>query len=129
MKVEARLPGGSTKPVIWIKDWDFNWQGEYRYIEPVKLPKGTGIELQYVYDNSAANRRNPSSPPQRVSFGEQTTDEMALLFLMVALPRFEDTPAFYRSLSISILDQFFWDGIDPIAFTPTQIQGLPTPTA
>jgi hypothetical protein len=124
MKVDARLPDGSTKPLIWIKDWDFNWQGEYRYLEPVKLPKGTRIELQYVYDNSAANRRNPSSPPQRVTFGEQTTDEMALLFLMVAVPRFEDTTAFYRSLSISILDQFFGDGIDPIALTPTQIEGL-----
>jgi hypothetical protein len=124
MKVDARLPDGTTKPLIWIKDWDFNWQGEYRYLEPVKLPKGTRIELQYVYDNSAANRRNPSSPPRRVTFGEQTTDEMALLFLMVAVPHLEDTSAFYRSLSISILDQFFEDGIDPIALTPTQLKGL-----
>jgi len=43
MKVDARLPDGKVEPLIWIKDWDFNWQGQYRYAEPVDLPKGTRI--------------------------------------------------------------------------------------
>jgi hypothetical protein len=124
MKVDARLPDGTTKPLIWIKDWDFNWQGEYRYVEPMKLPKGTRIELQYAYDNSSGNPRNPSSPPRRVTYGEQTTDEMALLFLLVALPRLEDTGPFYRAQAVSILNQFFADGVDPMALTPNQIKGL-----
>ena len=29
MKVNADLPDGSRVPLIWIKDWDFNWQGQY----------------------------------------------------------------------------------------------------
>jgi hypothetical protein len=124
MKVDARLPDGTTKPLIWIKNWDFNWQGEYRYVEPVKIPKGTRIELQYTYDNSAGNPRNPWSPPQRVTYGEQTTDEMALLFLLVAVPRLEDTGPFYRAQAIGVLDRFFADGIEPVAMTPAQITGL-----
>ena len=59
MKIDAHLPDGSTVPLIWIKDWDFNWQGAYTYASPVKLPKGTRIDLEYTYDNSEKNPRNP----------------------------------------------------------------------
>jgi hypothetical protein len=37
-----------------------------------------------VYDNSAANPANPNRPPQRVTFGEATTDEMFYCFFIVA---------------------------------------------
>ena len=57
MKATATLPDGTTRPLIWIKEWDFNWQDEYRYVEPVYLPKGTAITMRYVYDNSSANPR------------------------------------------------------------------------
>jgi hypothetical protein len=36
-----------------------------------------------TYDNSAANHRNPSSPPKRVTWGEQSTDEMGSVSLQV----------------------------------------------
>jgi hypothetical protein len=101
MKVDARLPDGTVRPLIWIKDWDFNWQGQYRYSEPVILPKGTRVEMRYIYDNSEANPHNPSHPPKRVTFGEQTTNEMAFAFLQVALPGREDVPAFRRAATLS----------------------------
>jgi mono/diheme cytochrome c family protein len=101
MKVDAYLPDGSVKPLIWIKDWDFNWQGGYRYAEPVSLPKGTRVEMVYTYDNSAANPRNPAKPPVRVVHGEQTTNEMALAFLRVALPTPADAAAFQRAIIAS----------------------------
>lgn len=50
------------------------------------LPKGTTLFMRFSYDNSAANLRNPSQPPQRVRYGLQTTDEMGELWLQV-LPR------------------------------------------
>jgi hypothetical protein len=75
--------------MIWIKDWDFNWQGSYRYVTPVKLPKGTRLEMQYVYDNSSANPHNPSNPPREVKFGEETTNEMGFAFVSFML----DSPA------------------------------------
>jgi hypothetical protein len=81
MQGNATLPDGKKIPLIWIKDWDFNWQGQYVYQKPIRLPAGTVIDMKYTYDNSTANFRNPSNPPKRVRFGEQTTDEMAFLFL------------------------------------------------
>ncbi|MGH9330770.1 MAG: tetratricopeptide repeat protein [Vicinamibacterales bacterium] len=79
----ALLPDGTRKPLIWIKDWDFYWQGEYRYVTPVALPKGTTIAMRYTYDNSAGNPRNPHSPPQRVVYGGQSSDEMANVWMQV----------------------------------------------
>lgn len=83
MKVDAVLPDGKEVPLLWIKDWDFNWQGAYAYKDPVRLPKGTVLKLKAVYDNSESNPRNPSSPPKRVKWGEQTTDEMCLCGVQV----------------------------------------------
>jgi tetratricopeptide (TPR) repeat protein len=39
--------------------------------------------MEYVYDNSAGNSRNPHSPPRRVTYGQRTTDEMAELWFQV----------------------------------------------
>ncbi len=83
MKVFAETPEGKTIPLVWIKDWDFNWQGSYAFVEPVRLPKGSVIKLEATYDNSPDNPHNPSSPPKPVSWGEQTTDEMCLLSVQV----------------------------------------------
>ncbi len=55
MKATATLPDGSTQPLLWIKDWDFNWQDSYVYKEPFTLPKGTRIDVTLTYDNSADN--------------------------------------------------------------------------
>ena len=72
-------------PLIQIKDWDFRWQHVYRYVEPITLPKGTRVSMHYVYDNSAANPRNPQQPPQRVYWGQRSFDEMGdLWFQFVA---------------------------------------------
>ena len=82
----ATLPDGSTKPLIHIKDWDFGWQDVYRYVEPLALPKGTVLTMRWVYDNSAANLRNPYRPPRRVTFGQTTSSEMGDLWIQV-VPR------------------------------------------
>lgn len=78
VKAEARLPDGTVKPLIWIKDWDVNWQGQYVFLEPIRLPAGTRIESDYYFDNTTSNPRNPNDPPQAVSWGERSKDEMAM---------------------------------------------------
>lgn len=75
----ALLPGGERKWLLRIKDWDFNWQGDYQYAQPVELPKGTTLFMRFTYDNSTNNVRNPNNPPQRVRHGINSTDEMAAL--------------------------------------------------
>ena len=112
MKVNAYLPDGTTTPLIWIKDWDFNWQGAYRYASPVKLPKGTRLEMEYVYDNSAANPHNPSNPPLEVKFGEQTTNEMAFAFVSLMLDTPEQVPEFRRGTRAEFIASMIENGVD-----------------
>jgi peroxiredoxin/mono/diheme cytochrome c family protein len=81
MKVTATLPDGKVKSLVWIKSWDYRWQDTYRYKEPVPLPKGTQLEMVAYYDNTSSNPLNPNNPPKRVTFGEETTDEMAFAFI------------------------------------------------
>ena len=83
MEGYALLPDGTRKELILIKDWDFNWQGDYRYAKPVFLPKGATLVMRWTYDNSAENERNPNHPPKRVKYGAQTTDEMGELWYQV----------------------------------------------
>jgi len=85
MNVQMTMPGGETKCLINIDDWDFNWQGSYQYREPIDLPAGTRLWLNAWYDNSASNPRNPNSPPKAVGWGEATTDEMCIAFLGVTI--------------------------------------------
>ena len=82
----ATLPDGSTRWLISIADWDFRWQDVYRYARPLVLPKGTTISMRYIYDNSAANPRNPHRPPARVVWGQNTSDEMGDLWIQM-VPR------------------------------------------
>jgi len=89
-KVTAYPPEGDPISLLWINDWDFNWQVYYQYTTPVKLSAGTRIVMEGVHDNSAENARNPSQPPTRVTWGEQTTNEMSLAFFQVMPVREED---------------------------------------
>lgn len=83
MHAQARLPDGRMRWLLRIDNWDFNWQDEYRYAEPISLPKGTVLLMRYRYDNSLDNPRNPNNPPKRVTFGSFSTDEMADLVLQL----------------------------------------------
>ena len=110
MKVNATFPDGNKQPLIWIKDWDFNWQGQYRYKDAIHLPKGTRIDFEYVYDNSAQNPHNPSNPPVQVTYGEETRNEMALVFLGVALPSTADVPRFRQAMHFEYLKSLVAEG-------------------
>ena len=76
IKLWATLPDGSVRRLLWIDDWDINWQGTYHFAEPVGLPKGTKLHVIATYDNSDGNHANPNHPPKRVGFGPASTDEM-----------------------------------------------------
>ncbi|MES4793032.1 MAG: hypothetical protein C4321_08650, partial [Chloroflexota bacterium] len=60
-----------------------NWQETHLFREPLKLPKGTRLDLVAYFDNSEGNPRNPNRPPKPVGFGFQTTDEMCVALLAV----------------------------------------------
>ncbi len=83
MEGYAVLPSGQREPLLHIRDWDFNWQSDYRLAHPLFLPAGTELVMRYTYDNSTNNVRNPAHPPVRVLYGPQTRDEMGELWLQL----------------------------------------------
>ena len=92
-RLEATLPDGTSQPLLWIEDWDLDWQDQYRYLKPVRLPRGTLLTLAAYFDNSGGNPRNPHKPPKRVRYGLGTDDEMCACHLEM-LP---DNPAGYAA--------------------------------
>jgi peroxiredoxin len=84
IELTARFPDGKERSLIRIAEWDYNWQEMYPLKEPLKLPKGTLLNIKATYDNSADNPRNPNRPPKSVFIGEQTTNEMCFVFLGVS---------------------------------------------
>lgn len=72
-----------TIPLISIPQWDFNWQGYFTFPHLTKVPGGYTLHGEATYDNTAGNPFNPNDPPQWVTFGEGTEDEMFFIFLDV----------------------------------------------
>ncbi len=101
MSATATLPDGSKQRLFAIDAWDFDWQDDYLYREPVSLPAGTRVEMEYVYDNSEDNDNNPIRPPQRVRFGQESTDEMATLTLSLTV----QSPQARDALALASVDR------------------------
>ena len=99
----AILPDGTTTTLLRIPAWDFNWQGDYRYEDPPVLPRGTLLIQRFTYDNSDQNVRNPNSPPRRVAYGLQSTDEMGELWLQVEPLTASDRETLQRDYGAHVL--------------------------
>jgi mono/diheme cytochrome c family protein len=81
MRYDARFPDGRGETLLLVPNYDFNWQMAYRWKKDAMLfPKGTEVECLAHFDNSTFNPWNPD-PAKRVTFGQETTDEMMYGFL------------------------------------------------
>jgi predicted CXXCH cytochrome family protein len=98
----AIFPDGTTRWLLRINDWDFNWQGVYRYATPVALPAGATVVMRWTYDNSDDNPRNPNHPPRRVIFGQRTSDEMSELWFQVVPQNQRDRRTLVNALRIAV---------------------------
>ncbi len=74
--VTTTAPGESARRVLEIPRWDFDWQTDYNLRPELTLPAGTKLAVEFSYDN-------PSSRP--VSYGPNTSDEMAELWVLLAV--------------------------------------------
>lgn len=108
VQVTATLPDGTIKHVLNIPRWDFHWQTEYRLEQPLPLPHGSSVTMDYTYDNSVANEDNPSSPPKRVFYGLHSADEMATLAMQVLTT----SPADTRRLTAAVMARAAQEGVD-----------------
>ena len=82
--VVAVLPDGSTDRLLRIDDWDSKWHDQYQLRRPLRLPAGTRLEMEAVFDNSSKNPRQPLDPPVSVRWGEGPGQETAVCFLQVS---------------------------------------------
>ena len=82
-KFEAFYPDGSSEVLLYVPRYDFSWQTVYYYNELKRLPADTRIEYTAWYDNSPemAQVRGFDSK-QTVRFGQKSTDEMMMGFVM-----------------------------------------------
>ena len=76
MRYELEYPDGEREVLLWVPDYDFNWQFLYEYETPKFIPSGSTMHMSWWFDNSEGNRFNPD-PTQDVVYGPETTDEMA----------------------------------------------------
>jgi hypothetical protein len=81
---QAVYPDGRTETILSVPKYDFEWQTDYIYKEPLKLPKGTKIHATAWYDNSTNNPSNPD-PTKDVWWGDQTWEEMMFTGLTYSL--------------------------------------------
>jgi len=71
----AYYPDGTQETLVTVPNFDFNWQLDYFYAEPKKVPAGTRIEFTVHYDNSTDNEYNPDHTIP-MGWGGPTTSEM-----------------------------------------------------
>jgi len=85
---EALYPDGRREIVLSVPKYDFNWQTDYVFKQPLKLPRGSKLHATAWYDNSAANKSNPDATKD-VRWGDQSWEEMmytGLTFSIDAMP-------------------------------------------
>lgn len=85
----AITPQKDTIRIVRINKWDFRWQYFYTFKKMLKIPAGSTIYVEGVYDNTDKNPNNPNFPPQIIKEpmggNMKTTDEMFQL-IMTYLP-------------------------------------------
>ncbi|MGB0523315.1 MAG: redoxin domain-containing protein [Flammeovirgaceae bacterium] len=80
VKIDLILPNGQKDPLLHVNDWDLRWQSVYTLREMKRIPKGSIITAEFVYDNSEDNHDNPHYPAQEMFWGWASNDEMCEVY-------------------------------------------------
>lgn len=86
MVIQVTYPDGRSETLLRVPRYSYQWQVIYVREKPLKLPKGTRIDISASWDNSANNKFNPD-PSQTVRSGQQAWDEMLVSILGVTVDR------------------------------------------
>ncbi|MEM6453905.1 MAG: redoxin domain-containing protein [Acidobacteriota bacterium] len=92
VEVDLHRPDGTVEPLLYLDDWDFRWQGSYTFPQPKRIPAGARIDARFVFDNSADNPDNPAQPPEEMTWGWASTQEMAELYILASPVDADDMP-------------------------------------
>lgn len=71
--------------ILDVPNYDFNWQLEYRLLNPLQLNAGDVLEVTGWFDNSRENPSNPN-PETTVRWGKQTDEEMLIGYVEYLRP-------------------------------------------
>lgn len=75
MRYLVTYPDGREQTLLNVPNYNYEWQLNYEFAEPPKVPAGSVITVLAHYDNSKNNPRNPA-PDQEVIWGQQSWNEM-----------------------------------------------------
>jgi hypothetical protein len=114
-------PAKDTLNFIRINKWDFHWQGFYLLPKIMKIPAGSTVYGKATYDNTPNNPHNPSNPPQNVVAGENTTNEMMLIYFVYTYYQPGDEHV--------VIDSTYGVGIQPVSYYHGQqlLEAYPNP--
>jgi Secretion system C-terminal sorting domain/Copper type II ascorbate-dependent monooxygenase, C-terminal domain len=115
-KVFAVTTAQDTIPVVDADKYEFHWQFSYKFPTLLKLPAGARLYGEATYDNTTNNEENPYNPPQMVTLGENTTDEMMVCFFMYTLYQAGD-----ENMSQAAVSEFVTDA-------PQRVLAFPNPS-
>ncbi|GJM14550.1 MAG: hypothetical protein DHS20C12_29530 [Pseudohongiella sp.] len=84
-RFEVLYPNGNSEVLIEVPRYDFSWQTVYYYKEMKPIPKGARLKYTALYDNSPEYALERGfDPTQNVRFGQKSSDEMMMGFVMLA---------------------------------------------
>ncbi len=126
IKSYAVTPVNDTIPFIKINNWDFHWQGFYMFRNILKVPAHSVLRATATYDNTINNLNNPNSPPQTVTAGEATTDEMMIVYYAYTYYLPGDENIVIDSTSLAGVDDI---KSDDIVKTPQLYEPAPNPAS
>ena len=78
-------PGGEESCISRADDYDFSMQPTWWFDEPVRIGASDLLTVSCTWDNSATNPRQLSDPPQDVTWGENTQEEMCYALMYAAI--------------------------------------------
>jgi hypothetical protein len=90
IKSYAIKPNGDTIKYANIPQWDFHWQDFYFFKNIQYTPQGSIMKGEGVFNNTTSNENNPNDPPQTVTAGLNTSDEMFLVYFHYMLHQLGD---------------------------------------
>src|SRR5262249_6791766 len=75
MKYTVTYPDGRDEVLLNVPNYQFDWQLNYEFQTPKRIPAGSRFTVVAHYDNSKNNPFNPD-PTKDVLWGQQSWDEM-----------------------------------------------------
>jgi hypothetical protein len=89
MEIRFQYPTGESEIMLNVPHYSYLWQTIYYEKDPLKVPKGTRVNVVAHWDNSANNPLNPD-PTATIRWGDQSWDEMLVPFVGVLVERDTD---------------------------------------